>query len=175
MRIARAIEREVADRGHEVELKEVGEVAVEGLNDYDLVFLGAACHDSDLAQPAKQFLNAIASASAIADAPSFKLAGFVTHATRMPEQGERWQALYERWAGACLPTFQRTCEQKQIPLLGFFHCQGAPSAPIEAFIHNTIVTDEREWAVYSAEARTHPDSDDLANARAFARQTLNAM
>jgi len=174
MQIARAIEQEVSAQGHEVELKEVGEVRAESLNDYDLVYLGAACHDSDLARPAKQLLNAVPDASAIGDAPSFRLAGFVTHATKMPDEGERWQALYERWAGACIRTFRRVSEDKQIPFLGFYHCQGAPSAPIEAFIHNTILTDEREWDVYVAEVRTHPDRDDLANARAFAERILQA-
>ena len=65
-------------------------------------------------------------------------------------------------------------QSQQIQFLSYFHCQGAPSAPIEAFIHNTIITDEDEWAAYVADARTHPDAGDLARARAFAGQMLEA-
>jgi flavodoxin len=167
--IATAIADEVSSQGHEADLKEIREVTAESLNGYDLVFLGAACHDSDLARPAKGLL------ADLAKAPGFKLAGFVTHATGMPDQGERWQALYERWAGACLPTFQRACAGKQIAFLGFFHCQGAPSPPIEAFIRDTIITDEGEWDKYVAGVRAHPDAADLENARAFARQMLSEL
>ena len=164
--IARAIHQETLSQGHQTDLKELCEVRADHLPAYDLVFLGAACHDSDLAKPVQRLLTEIG------NAPSFKLAGFVTHATRMPDEGERWRGLYERWAGACQPTFQHVCAQKQIPFLGFYHCQGRPSAPIEAFIHDTIVTGEAEWAECVADVRTHPDQDDLDRARAFACQVL---
>ena len=169
--IARAIYQEVlsqgqGSQGQEADLKPLDKVTADDLKAVDLVFLGSACHDSDLAKPAKRLLDEIGDASA------FKLAGFVTHATEMPDAGERWRALYERWAGACLPTLQRACERKQIPFLGFFHCQGAPSPPIEAFIHNTIVTDQDEWATYIANVRGHPDREDLQRARLYALQVL---
>ena len=166
--IACAIYQEILSREREVELKEIAEVEAETLDDYDLVFLGSACHDSDLAKPAKQLLEEIS------DAPTFKLAGFVTHATEMPGGGERAQALYERSAGACVCTFGRVSEEKRVEFLGYFHCQGAPSPPIERFIRNTIITDEQEWAAYSADVRQHPDQTDLEQARAFARQALAA-
>ena len=56
--------------------------------------------------------------------------------------------------------------------MGYFGCQGAPSPPIEQFIHSAIVTDEDEWQAYVREVRKHPDEDDLRRARAFARQVL---
>lgn len=167
-KVARAIQEEVSSRGHEVYLREIGEVTAEGLNDFDLVYLGSACHDTDLAKPAKRLLENIG------DSPAFKLAGFVTHATQMPEDGERGQELYERWAGNCIRTFHRVSEEKHFPFLGYFHCQGAPSPPIEAFIHNTIITVEQEWASYIAAVREHPDKADLQQAREFARQVLAA-
>jgi hypothetical protein len=65
-------------------------------------------------------------------------------------------------------------EAKGIVFLGYFHCQGAPSPPIEAFIHNTIITNEDEWALYIAQVRKHPDDRDLQQAREFARQVLES-
>jgi hypothetical protein len=59
-------------------------------------------------------------------------------------------------------------------LLCYLYCQGAPSPPIEAFIHSTIVTVEREWGTYIAAVRDHPDKDDLRQAREFAGQVLEA-
>jgi flavodoxin len=165
--IARAIEAEVSARGHQVDLREVGKTPAEDLDLYDLVFLGSACHDADLALPAVRLLESID------PSPAFKLAGFVTHATQMPEEGPRARELYERWAGSCIRTFERIAEEKGIPFLGYYHCQGAPSPPIEAFIHNQIVTDEDEWAEYVAEVRTHPDEADLERARAFAAEVLD--
>jgi len=166
--IARVIQEEVSSRGHEVDLKEIGEVTAEGLDDYDLVYLGSACHDTDLAKPAVRLLENVG------ESPKWKLAGFCTHATYMPEGGERAQELYERWAGNCIGTFRRVCKGKQIEFLGYFHCLGVPSPPIAAFIHNTIVTDEGEWATYIAAVREHPDEADLQQAREFAAQVLKA-
>lgn len=167
-RVAQAICDAVSSREHEVHLKEIGEVTADGLNDYELVFLGSTCHDTDVARPVKGLLNEVG------ESPSFKLAGFVTHATRMPEEDESARELYETWAGNCIRTFHGVSEDKQIVFLGYFHCQGAPSPPIEAFIHNTIVTDEDEWAAYVADVRKHPNEADLQQAREFAGHILDA-
>jgi hypothetical protein len=61
---------------------------------YDLVFLGSACHDADLARPIKEFLERISVS------PTFKLAGFVTHASYTPEGGEREQQMLVSSYGA---------------------------------------------------------------------------
>jgi hypothetical protein len=65
-------------------------------------------------------------------------------------------------------------EEKQIAFLGYFHCQGAPSPPIETFIHNTILTDDGQWETYIGEVREHPNKEDLQEAREFARQVLQS-
>lgn len=164
--VARAIGEAVSSQGHLVDLRAAGEVAAQALNGYDLVYLGSACHDTDLARPVQRLL------SEIDDAPPFRLAGFVTHATEMPDQEGRARELYERWAGNCVRTFRRACAGKQIPFLGYFHCQGAPSAPIEAFVHRAILTDQHEWEAYLAQVRAHPTAEDLQRAREYARQVL---
>ena len=165
-KVARAIYEEVLSQGHKVHLKKIAEITSNSLNAYDLVFLGSACHDADLARPAKQILEGIP------QTPVFKLAGFATHATYTPEGGERERELYERWASKCDLSFHQVSQEKQVEFLGYFHCQGAPSPPIEAFIHSTIVTDEDEWETYIEEVRKHPDEEDLQKAGEFARQVL---
>ena len=49
---------------------------------------------------------------------------------------------------------------------------GAPSPPIEQFIHDQIVTDEGEWQRYLEAVRGHPDDEDLRRAGEFAAQVL---
>lgn len=166
-KVAQAIYDAVTAQGHETTLSKLNKVTAESLNDYDLVFLGSACHDSDLAKPAKQLLINID------ESPSFKLAGFVTHSAQMPEKDERARGLYERWAGNCIRTFHGVSEEKQIAFLDYFHCQGAPSPQIETFIHNTIITDAQEWAEYSIDMHKHPNEIALEKAKAFARQVLD--
>ncbi len=165
--VARAIHEEVLSGGHEAHLKRINEIASDSLNVYDLVFLGSACHDADLARPAKRILEGIA------HSPTFKLAGFVTHATYLPEGGERERKIHEEWASRCVVSFNKASEEKRIGFLGYFSCQGAPSPPIEEFIHRTIVTDGDEWKEYIEEVRLRPNEEDLQNAREFARMVLS--
>ena len=165
-KVAQAIYDEVLSQVHNGELKELKAINAQNLDNYDVVFFGSACHDSGLAKPVNQLLETIPESACL------KMAGFVTHATQMPEQGERQRELYDRWAGYCLPTFADTCKNKHIPFLGYFHCQGKPSPGIAEFIHNVIVTEDEEWESYIAEVMEHPDDKDIEDAKAFARHVL---
>ena len=165
-KIAGAIHTEVSSQGHKAHLKALGEVTIDALSAYDLVFLGSACHDADLARPVKKMLEQIP------NSPTFKMAGFVTHASYTPESGGRAGQLHETWAARCVLSFGQACRQKGIEFLGYYGCMGAPSPPIEQFIHNTIVTEEDEWKTYVEEVRRHPDEEDLQQAGEFAQQVL---
>jgi hypothetical protein len=162
-RVARAIHAEARALGHAADLEKVRGLDPRDLDGYDLVFLGAPCHHGDLAKVVKRLLGTLPSSA------RFTLAGFVTHATYLPDGGERRRTLYEQWAGKCAPSFEEACARSGIPFAGFFGCQGAPSKPIELFIHRAIFKDREEWAEYIAETRKHPTEEDLAAARAFAR------
>ena len=165
-KIAGAIHRVASYRGHTVCLRPICDVTVDALSTYDVVFLGSACHDADLARPVKQLLEQIPYS------PGFKLAGFVTHASYLPEGGEWEKQIHEKWAARCALTLRQACQKKGIDFLGYLGCMGAPSPPIEQFIHNTIVTDEDEWKRYLEEVRRHPDEEDLQQAGEFAEQVL---
>jgi flavodoxin len=163
---AEAIGEEAIAGGHETLVAAVGEINAEDLGGYDVVFLGSTCHSADIAAPVRNLLDGIAADS------GFKLAGFVTHATTMPEDGDWQKEMYEKWAGKCSVTFGAACEEKGIDFLGFFHCQGAPSPQIEAFIQSTIITDEAQWAKYAERVHEHPTLEDLEAARQFARAVI---
>ena len=165
-KVAGAIQDEVASLGHEAHLKALGDLTADALAGYDLVYIGSACHDADLARPVKELLEQIPPAS------GFKLAGFATHATYAPGGSDAEQEAYTTWASRCPHAFQRACEERGIDFLGYWSCQGAPSPPIEQFIRNSIVTDRDDWEEYVQEVRRHPDKEDLRHAREFARQVL---
>jgi flavodoxin len=159
---------EILSAHNEADIDTVRKVDLESLNDYDLIFVGAPCHDSDLAPPVKGFLEKLP------DSPKFKLVGFFTHSTYMPDT-ERNQELYDQWAGRCIPTFENACKDKNIHLLGLFHCQGKASEPIEGFIRQQIITDDDEWAEYLPNLRKHPDSKDIENAKKFTLEIIEKL
>ncbi len=158
---------EVASQNHDSHLKKLNEIKVDDLNKYDLVFLGSACHDANLAKPVLEFIEKIP------NRPNFKLVGFVTHATYPPERSEKKKSLHEKWAGKCRRTFEKLKIEKEIDFKGYFNCQGAPSPPIEKFIHKRIVTDENEWKEYLEEVKKHPNTTDIESAKKFARDILS--
>jgi flavorubredoxin len=165
-KIARAIHEEVS-RKHEADLKKIEEVTVDTLNNYDVVFLGSACHSADLAAPVKRILGSVPKSS------RFKLAGFFTHSTYIPEAPHaRARELFNRWAGKCKASFEKEVKEKQIDFKGCYNCQGIPSPRIQEFIKREIVSED-EWDEYIEEARKHPSLEDLQKAREFAREVLS--
>ncbi|UCC19459.1 MAG: flavodoxin domain-containing protein [Promethearchaeota archaeon] len=163
--IAKAI-HEITSQNHESELKRFSNIKSEDLNKYDLIFLGSACHDADLAKPVIRILKRIP------NSPRFKLAGFYTHSTTPPEGRERYKGYFEKWAGNCEKTFEKFKLEKSIDFKGCFSCQGSPSPPIAEFIHETIIPDEVEWKEYIEGAKKHPNETDIENAKKFAEDIL---
>ena len=80
--------------------------------------------------------------------------------------------MHEQWAGKCAGTFEQACAVKGLVWGGYFGCQGAPSKPIEIFIRHAAIKDPTEWPAYIAETKKHPDAQDEARARAFARGVI---
>jgi len=165
-KIARAIYEEVS-KEHEAHLKKIKEITADTLNNYDLVFLGSACHSADLAPPVKRILDALPKS------PRFKLAGFFTHSVQCPEDSARTRNLFNRWAGKCIVSFEKVSKEKQIDFKGYFNCQGVPSSPIQEFIKKEVIVSADEWEAYMEEVRKHPSIEDLQKAKGFAREVLS--
>lgn len=166
-KIARAIHEEASEK-HEAHLKKIKEVTADTLNNYDLVFLGSACHSADLGAPVKRILDTLPKS------PKFKLAGFFTHSTYTPEAPHtRARELFDRWASKCIVSFEKVSEEKQIDFKGYYNCQGVPSPPIQEFIKKEILVSTNEWEEYIEEARKHPSPEDLQKAKEFARGVLS--
>jgi len=157
-KVARAICEEVS-KEHEASLKRVSEITVGDLNDYEVVFLGSACHSTDLAAPVKRILDAIP------HAPKFKLAGFFTHATS--------PGGFHRWASNCISSFQETSREKNVDFRGYYNCQGVPSPPIQEFIKREAIASADKYETYFEEVRKHPSPEDLQKAKEFARDVLS--
>jgi len=165
-RIAEAIGAAAEGLGHETRVAAVSEITAEDLAACEVAFLGSTCHSADVAQPLKATL------SELPEGGGPKVAGFVTHATTMPD-GDEWRnGMYEKWAGICEKTFTEKTASKGVDFLGYFHCQGAPSPQIEAFVHSTIITDEAVWKEYLSDVRGRPNDEDLEAAKRFAKQVL---
>jgi flavodoxin len=167
-RIAEAI-NEVASKDNDSEIKDVKNVKNEELDNYDLIFLVSACHSADFAKPV---LNLLAD---LPEKPEFKLAGFLTHSTYLPDEDDRKQFLYEKWAGNAPKTLEWTCKKKEIEYLGYFSCIGKPSDAIEKFIRKQVITEEEEWESYIKVARQYPKDEDIQNAQQFAKEILSKM
>ncbi len=165
-KVARAIFEEVS-REHEAKLETVEDTNPETLNRYDLVFLGSACHSSDLAAPVKKILKELP------ESPKFKLAGFFTHAVWTPEQNEQGQAIFDKWASKCIDSLERVSKEKHIDFKGYYHCQGAPKFRIRLFIRSAIIKSRNQWKEYIQEARKHPTPEDLEKASEFARKIMS--
>ncbi len=163
--IAEAIHT-IASQNNDSTMKDFKDLTVEELANYDLVFLGSACHHADLAPPVLRFVDKIPKS------PKFKLAGFVTHSTYPPEGSERHAELFEQWASKCRKTFEILQTEKNVDYKGYFRCMGVPSKPIEGFINAQIVTDDEEWAEYMEIVVKHPDEKDIKNAKKFAKEVI---
>lgn len=164
--VAETMAAKAEELGHETDLCTTGEIQSADLGAYDVVFLGTTIHSSDVAAPVRSLLDGIP------EGARFKLAGFATHATLMPSD-EAWQTeMYETWASKAPKTFHSIAEAKNVELLGYFHCQGAPSPPIEQFIKSTIITDQALWDEYVDDIHKHPTADDLTAAAVFAADVL---
>ena len=151
--IAKSIYDEVSSQNHNVDLKKIDEVTIDSLHSYDLVFVGSACHDADLAKPAKLLLKNFP------ESQKFK-------------GSQRNKELHENWASKCIKTFQQVSKTKKIDFKGYFSCMGVPSSAIANFIHETIIKNENEWEEYMEEVVKHPNQTDMQDARKFARDIL---
>ncbi len=157
---------ETASINHEATILPINECSIEDLNNYDLLFIGSACHDATLAKPMREFLESLSNEN------TFVFAGFYTHSTALPKGSERNIQLFNDWAGQCQMFFEKVSIDKKIEFLGDFHCQGKPSFLIEKFIQFKIIKDRKEWPSYKKELRLHPAQSDFLAAADFTKEII---
>ena len=155
-KVAKAIYQE-ASAAHEVETKKLEEVNPENLSGYDLLFIGSPIHAGNLSGAVKDFLNRLQIPS------GGKLAGFVTHSgAAYPEQ------ILSKFT----EPFKTACEKNALEYLGCFNCQGFLNPAIHEMVKKGQNLTDEQWAERVKQMTGHPDAEDLAKAKAFAREIL---
>ena len=154
---------ETASINHESTLLPIDKCSIDNLNNYDLLFVGSACHDATLAKPMREFLKSLPNEN------KFVFAGFYTHSTTLPNGTARNKQLFNDWAGHCEEFFEKTSLDKNIQYLGAFHCQGKASFLIEKFIKYKVINNRKEWKIYKKELRLHPTESELESAKEFTK------
>ena len=154
--IAKAICEEAA--AHEADLKKVEEIAAGDLAAYDLVFVGSPIHGNGLAAPVGELMEALPEGS------SFKLAGFVTHAS----------STYERDGfDKGMQSLEDISTSKNITYLGAFDCEGRMAPMLQPMVQEARGVSDEEWAERMAELDKHPGADDEQKAKEFAKEILS--
>ena len=155
-KIAGAIYEE-ASAAHEVETKKLEEVNPEKISGYNLLFVGSPIHAGNLAGAVKDFLNRLLIPSGV------RLAGFVTHSgAAYPEQ------ILDKFA----EPFKAACEKNALVYLGCFNCQGFLNPAIHEMVKKGQNLTDEQWTERVKQMTGHPDAEDLAKAKAFAREVL---
>jgi len=134
----------------EKEIKELE--ALDGLEGYDLCFVGFPVEAYGPAQPAKVFLEKHAAGKDIAL--------FITHAA--PEDGE----LLPQWLEAC------RASAVGANIVGLFNCQGELSEEIAEFMKSSGDPQWAAWAEHRPATLGQPDAKRLKRARVFARNIM---
>ena len=155
--IANAIHQEVSG-SHDADLKKVEEISAGDLAGYDIVFVGSPIHGNGLAAPVRELMEAVP------DGSSFKLAGFVTHASSAYEKegfDQGMQSLEDISTG------------KNIAYLGVFDCEGRMAEMLKPMIKEARGVSDEEWDKRMAELDQHPNAEDEQKAKDFAKDILS--
>ena len=137
----------------EKEIQPVSEV--NGLEGYDLTFVGSPMHRFGLHEKVGEFIKNIGKGK--------NIALFVTHS--MPEGGEPLQ----EWLDNCKNAAAGT------NLVGFFNCQGEMSKELADLMVNSGDPQAAAWGEAREKTIGQPDEARLERARAFAREVVSKM
>jgi flavodoxin I len=155
-KIAKGIWEE-ASLANEADLKKLEDVGAEDFAGYDFIFIGSPLHAADLAAPVKEFLTNIQAGS------DQKMAGFITHfAPAYPDQD---------MDGFTQP-IQAVCKEKKIEYKGCFDCQGALAESMHEIVKKKLNASDEAWEDMKKQMAGRPKEEDVAKAKAFAREVL---
>jgi len=136
------------------------ECSISSLDEFDLILVGSPCHAGTLAAPVREFL------SLLPEAPSFHLAGFITHASSVYQKSD-----YEN----CITFLRSLCISKRISYHGCFECRGMLAAALHDYIKRKNNVSDAEWSRMVADMAGHPDNRDKEMARLFARTIIGEL
>ncbi|GAB6909798.1 conserved hypothetical protein [Desulfosarcina cetonica] len=155
-KIAKAIWEE-ASQANAADLKKLEAVGAGDLAGYDFIFIGSPLHSANLAVPVKEFLTTIQPGS------GQKMAGFITHfAPAYPNQD------MEKFA----EPIKAASEANGIEYKGCFDCQGALTESLHEAVQKKLNLNDAQWADMVKQMTGHPNEEDMANAKACAREVL---
>ena len=155
-KIAKAIWEE-ASQANEAECKKLEDVRAEDFAEYDFIFIGSPLHSANLAAPVKEFLTNIQAGS------GQKMAGFITHfAPAYPDQDME---------GFTEP-IKAACKEKGIEYKGCFDCQGALTESLHEAVQKKLNLSDEQWANTVKQMTGRPNEEDVANAKACAKEVL---
>lgn len=155
-KIASAIYEEVS-LANEVILCKLDEVDPESIKKYDQVILGSPIHAGTIAKEIQDFLQKLPRL------PGLRLAGFITHAaTAYPKQTLEQMT----------QPFADICSDKDMEYLGCFNCQGYLADFMHEAVQKMQNTSDAEWQEKVKRMTGHPNADDEADAKSFARKSL---
>jgi len=155
-KIARAICEEAA-QANEAELKKLEDITPDEVAGYDFVFIGSPLHSGSLAAPVKECLGVLKATS------NQKLAGFITHmAPAYPDQDME----------AFTEPIKTACKEKGIEYKGCFDCQGFLAEAMHGPVQKKLNMDDEQWAGMVKAMTGRPNEEDVANAKACAKEVL---
>ena len=155
-KIAKAIWEE-ASQANEADLKKLEDITPGDVAGYDFIFIGSPLHSGSLAAPVKECLGVLQASS------GQKMAGFITHmAPAYPDQD--------------METFtepiKAACKEKGIEYVGCFDCQGALAESMHKAVQKKLNLSDEQWADMVRQMTGRPNDEDVANAKACARDVL---
>jgi flavodoxin I len=154
--IAKAIWEE-ASEGNEADLKKLEEITPDEAAGYDFIFIGSPLHSGSLAAPVKECLSVLKAVS------GQKMAGFITHcAPAYPDQDME---------GFTEP-IKTACKEKNIEYKACFNCKGMLIEALHEAVQEKLNMSDEQWADMVKQMSGHPNDEDVANAKAYAKEVL---
>ncbi|MBW2368677.1 MAG: flavodoxin domain-containing protein [Deltaproteobacteria bacterium] len=148
---------EEASQANEAKMKKLEDVSADDIAGYDFIFIGSPLHASNLAAPVKEFLKGIQAGS------GQKMAGFITHsAPAYPDQ-----AMDE-----FTEPIKKSCTEKGMEYKGCFDCQGFLTEALHEMVKNNQKLTDEQWEETVKQMTGHPNEEDMARAKAFAKEVL---
>jgi len=136
-------------------LKNLEDITPEGVAEYDVIFIGSPLHSGSLAAPVKECLGVLKASS------GQKMAGFIAHfAPAYPDQD------MEKFT----EPIKAACKEKGIEYKGCFDCQGALTESLHEAVKKKLNLSDEQWADMVKQMTGHPNEEDVAKAKAFARE-----